>query len=189
MEISIGQMFHFPIHNNTLYFKTRFLFSSYQGSQSPKKQFMLKTWSLTKKKLRHNLQLKTDSIKDFLTDISGKVLEIYWKKTQLSFTFPIEFLVEAWSFTKNRLRYRLPHCHGFYYIHRPPMNQPPITYSPTHRPTNHRPTDPITTDPTDKILFQRLDKWKIFILQKTNTDVSFGLLSIWWINIFIILGY
>ena len=40
---------------------------------------------------------------------------------------------------------------------------------PTNRPPIHRPTDPIFTDPTDKILFQRLNKWKIFNLQKTNT--------------------
>ena len=35
---------------------------------------------------------------------------------------------------------------------------------PTNRPPIHR-----FTDPTDKILFQRLNKWKIFNLQKTNT--------------------
>ena len=41
MEVSIGQIFHFLLHSNTLYYKTRFLFSSYQGSHSPKQQFMV----------------------------------------------------------------------------------------------------------------------------------------------------
>ena len=100
MEVSIRQMFYFSVHNNTLYYKTRFLFSSYEGSQSPKKKFISKTWGLTKNKLRHNLQLKTDSVKDFITDISSKVLKIYWKNTQLRFKFPMKFLVEAWRFTK-----------------------------------------------------------------------------------------
>ena len=111
MEVSIGQMFHFSVHNNTLYYKTKFLFSSYQDSQSSKKQFTSEAWSLTKDKLRHNLQLKTDSVKDFITDISNKVLKIYWKKTQFRFAVPMKLLVEDWNFTKNRLRYRLPHCH------------------------------------------------------------------------------
>ena len=56
--------------------------------------------------------------------------------------------------------------------HRPPThlqstNQPSTTYSPTHRTTDHRLTDSIITDP--KILFQRLDQWRIFILQNANT--------------------
>ena len=78
----------------------RFLFSSYQGSHSPKQQVTFKTWSFTKNKLRHNLQQKTDSFKDFITDISKKVLQISGKKTQLHFIFPLKFLVEAWRFTK-----------------------------------------------------------------------------------------
>ena len=66
-----------------------------------------------------------------------------------------------------------------------------------HRPTNqsakrpptHWPTDPIIADPTDKILFQRRDQWRIFILQNANSwedkKLYFGLLSIWWIDIFL----
>ena len=50
--------------------------------------------------------------------------------------------------------------------------------STNHRPTNHlltdppthRPTDPIITDPADKILFQRFDQWRIFVLQNSNTS-------------------
>ena len=102
----------FSVHDNTLYYKTKFIFSSYEGSQSPKKQFILsKTWSLMKNKLCLNLQLKTDPIKAFFNDIPNKVLKMYWKKTQLRFTFSMKFLVKAWSFTKNKLLYRLPHCH------------------------------------------------------------------------------
>ena len=67
-------------------------------SQQP---FVLKVWSFTQNKLRQILQLKTDSVKDFITDISSKVVKIYWKKTELQFTYPIKLLVEAWSFTKN----------------------------------------------------------------------------------------
>ena len=52
----------------------------------------------------------------------------------------------------------------------PPTNDLPPTDQPT---TDHvltdPPTDPIITDPTDKILFQRLDQWRIFILQNPNT--------------------
>ena len=80
----------------------------------------------------------------------------------------------------------------------PPTTDPPttdqpttdhlLTDPPTNRPPTHRPTDPIITDPTDKILFQRLDQWRIFILQNANSweDVKlyFGLF-IWWIDIFI----
>ena len=61
----------------------------------------------------------------------------------------------------------------------PPTADPPTTDQPTtdhvltnlatNRPPTQRPTDPIITDPTDKILFQRLDHWRIFILQNTNT--------------------
>ena len=40
------------------------------------------------------------------------------------------------------------------------------TDQPTHRPPTHRLTDPKFTD---KILFQKLDNWKKFILQNTNT--------------------
>ena len=47
-----------------------------QGSQ-PKKQHIPKTRSLAKNKLRHNLQLKTGSVKDFITDISSKAFKIY----------------------------------------------------------------------------------------------------------------
>ena len=91
MEVSIGQKFHFSVHSNTLHYKTRFLFSSYQGS--PKQPFIVKTWSSSKNKLHLNLQLKTDSVKDFITDISSKVLKIYSKRTQLHLTFPIKYLV------------------------------------------------------------------------------------------------
>ena len=74
-------------------------------------------------------------------------------------------------------------------LYRPATNRQAITYSPTHRPTDHRPTDPIITDPTNNILFQRLDQWRIFILQNANSwedvKLNFGLLSIWWIDIFI----
>ena len=79
----------------------------------------------------------------------------------------------------------------------PPTTDPPttdqpiidhlLTDSPTNRPPTHQPTNPITTDTTDKILFQILDQWRIFILQNANKDVKlyFGLLSIWWIDIFV----
>ena len=36
MEFSAGQMLHFSVHSNTLYYKCRFFFSLYQGSHSPK---------------------------------------------------------------------------------------------------------------------------------------------------------
>ena len=43
-----------------------------------------------------------------------------------------------------------------------------------HRPTDHQPLNHLTTDqpthrPSNKILFQRLDNYKIFILQNTIT--------------------
>ena len=74
----------------------------------------------------------------------------------------------------------------------PTIDQPTtdhlLTDPPTNRPPTYRSTDPIITDPTDKILFQRLDQWRIFILQNANSweDVKlyFGLF-IWWIDIFI----
>ena len=69
----------------TLHYKIRFFFNSYQGSKSSTKQFIWKTWSLTKNKLRYNLQLKTDSVKDFITDISSKVLKVCWKKGPITF--------------------------------------------------------------------------------------------------------
>ena len=53
--------------------------------------------------------------------------------------------------------------------HRPTDHRPteprPLTYRPTDQPT----TDAKITDPADKILFQRLDQSRIFILQNTNT--------------------
>ena len=91
--------------------KTRFLFSPYQGSQSPNEPFLSKTWSLTKNKLRHNLQLKADSVNNFSSKVLFKHL---LKKGSITFrisNFSMKFLVEARSLTKNRLRHRLPHCH------------------------------------------------------------------------------
>ena len=88
-------MLHFSVHSDILYYNTKFLFSSCQGSHSRKRQFIVKTWSFTKSKLLYNLQLKTDSVKDFIIDIARKFLNIFWEKTQLPFTFLRKFLVEA----------------------------------------------------------------------------------------------
>ena len=73
--------------------------------------YIKKTRKLTKNKLCHNLQLKSDSFKDFITVISGEALKVCWKKAQLYFIYPMKFLVEAWSFSKNRLWHRLSYCH------------------------------------------------------------------------------
>ena len=77
MEISIGQMFHFLVRNNTLYCKTRSLSSLYHSPQAPKVQFVLKRPETS---LKTNsvitLQLKSDPFKDFITDISGKALKL-----------------------------------------------------------------------------------------------------------------
>ena len=77
MEVSISQMLHFSVHSNTLYYATRVFFSSYRGSDLPKQLFIVKASSFTKNKLYHNLQLKAHSVKNFITDISRKVLKIY----------------------------------------------------------------------------------------------------------------
>ena len=79
----------------------RFFFSSHEGSYSPKQSFVAKVWIFTKNKLRHNLQLKTDSLKNFIADIFDKVPKLYLKKTELHFTFPMKLLVDTWSFTKS----------------------------------------------------------------------------------------
>ena len=96
MEVSIGPTF----------------FNLYQCSHLPKQPFIVKAWSFTKSKLGHNLQLKPEFVKDFITDISSIILlKTYWRKTQLYWTFPLKFIVEAWSFTKNRFLHTLCHCH------------------------------------------------------------------------------
>ena len=84
-EVSIGQILHFSVHSYTLHYKARFFFSSNEGSYSPKQSFIVKVWSFTKNKLRHNLQVKTDSVIDFITDISSKSLKNLLKKDQVTF--------------------------------------------------------------------------------------------------------
>ena len=47
-----------------------------------------------------------------------------------------------------------------------------------HRPLSNQPTYLIITDPIDTILFQRLDNWKIFILQKTRKATGCGITQV-----------
>ena len=94
-------MLHFSIMQHSALLTQIFCFSVH--IKVLKAAIYTKGLNLYSKQLRHNLQLKTDSVKDFITDISRKAVKIYWKKTELQFTYPIKLLVEAWSFTKNWL--------------------------------------------------------------------------------------